>query len=328
LALVIIQPNEDFITRWRDLKIIGYGWLSGVVLYVAYEQFLRRIGGIPLHTLLHAYTALLESAGDFWPIHRFDPKSGLVSLEPHAYSLWSMFAADPAAYARTSRAALQCVFGQWFVVLCGIHVLQVLRLYVSRRPQRDTLAICHVTLVIFFVLTTLIICLLAQHPMFVPRMYDPWVVCSIAVLGCEFVRRVGPPAHTSACLRAGRVAVVIVLFVSQYGNLHGWLEATAKRHRQSGAISAGVIEALRRHVPLGETVIGSPVGGPDIAVSIAGYPNMQFAGPPETFRVQMRAHGIRFALVAPHVIPNANAVMSDCTVEFDSPFNRLFHCPL
>lgn len=326
-GLFCTLSRDDLRQRRYGLTVIGCGWLGGIVLYVAYQSYMESLGGIPLHTLLHAYTALLERAGSFWPVYRFDAHSGLVSLTPDAYSLGRMFRADPAAYLTTAWTAFKCVLGQWFMVLFAVHVIRILRACALGRLRRNPVSFCDISLATLFVLNTGILCLLAQHPLFIPRMYDPWVVCSLAVLGARATEGLGRLARVPGA-RAGLAFVLILAVAGLYPEIRAGVAETAIEHRQSGVIARNVIDRIRELVPAGQVVIGSPQGGPDIAVTIAGYPNMQFAGSPETFRTQMRAHGVRFALIAPQVTPNANAAMADCNVLFDYPFNRLFLCPV
>lgn len=326
LALVFTLPREDLRERKRDFTIIGCGWLAGVILYSAYERYMRSLGGIPLHTLLHAYTALLYGSSRYWPLEHFDPKSGLVSLQPQANSLLGMFWDDPAAYIRLSCITLKSCFTQWFVILLAGHVLRVLSAFAANRTRRTMLLFSDLSLVALFLLNTALLCIVSQHPIFVTRMFDPWVVCSMSVLAAGVHRLFAFPARAPRILRIGSVVVALAATVSQYEQLHEWVADTVKKHR-GGGIADNVIEMLKKEVPPRQTIISSPVGSPDIAVSIAGYPDMYFDGPPETFRIQMRANGIRYALIAPHVVPNARAFMPDCSVLFDYPYNTLYVCP-
>jgi hypothetical protein len=326
-ALVFTLPREELGARARDLAILGCGWLAGVILYLAYERYMRSLGGEPLHTLLHAYTALLYGSSRYWPLEYFDPKSGLVSLVPAANSLWPMFRDDPGAYIRLSWITLKSSLTQWFVILLAWHMLRILVAFAKQRTRRNMLLFCDICLVVLFLLNTAILCVVSQHPIFIPRMFDPWVVCSLTVHAAVIGRLFALPMKGPLILKVASVSIALAAVGSQYGQLRAWVEDIATRHR-GGGIADNVIESLKKDVPAKETVISSRVGGPDIAVSIAGYPDMYFDGPPPTFRTQMRANGIRYALVAPHVTPNAKAYLPDCSVLFDYPYNTLFVCPL
>jgi len=324
VAIIFTQPLAELRRRRYSLTVIGSGWLGGLILYWAYESYIRALGGIPLHTLLHGYTALLEGTPRAWPLH-VNQQSGVVTAAPEAYSLWRMFLDDPAGYLRVSWVAFEFVASQWFILLLVVHALRVVYGLARRREWRIPWLVCDISLISLFVLSTMLLCLLGQHPIFISRMYQPWIGCSLVVLCADLGRRFALPSHARPGIWLVLAILVLAAAASQYSNIHSAIVASASKYL-GGEIAGNVVEGLRRSVPRGQTVIGSPVGGPDIAITIAGYPNMYFSGPPVSFRSQMRAHGIQYALIAPGVTPDANAAMSDCSVVFDYPFNRLFSC--
>lgn len=326
VGLLFTLSKAEMRERKRDLTIMGCGWLTGVLLYVVYDRYMRALGGVPPDTLLHAYAAFLHGSSRYWPFEYLDPKSGVVSLIPEAGSLWAMFREAPAEYVKISWITLKSCLTQWFVILLSCHILRLVAALSRRRTTWNLVLFCDVSLVATFLLNTALLCVVSQHPIFIPRMFDPWVVCSVTALSIGVGRLFQLPVRVPFILKAGSVAVALAAAGSQYGNLQHWVADTAVRHR-GGVIPDAVIESIKKDVPPYQTIIGSPLGGPDIAVSIAGHPNMYFDGPPSTFRTQMRSQGILYALIATHVTPDARDFMPDCDLLFDYASTALFVCP-
>jgi hypothetical protein len=325
VGLWFTRPRSEIRARKRDLTIIGCGWLAGVILYFIYERYMRSLGGIPLETLTHQHAAYLWGAKPPWPV-LFNPGSGAFSLTPEANSLWTIFRDDPAAYVRFSWMALKSCFTQWFAILLAFHILRILPALRTKRIRWDMVLFCDISLVVMFILNTAVLFVISQHPVYIPRMFNPWVACSLATLAVSAGRLFQLPARTPLILKAISVAIALAAVGSQYGNLHDRVTIVADHHR-GGAIAATVIEALKKDVPANQTIITASSGGPDIAATIAGFPDMYFADDPAAFRTQMRFYGIRYALIAPQATPNARELLADCKVVFDYPFNTLLVCP-
>jgi len=304
----------------RRLLLIGAGWwLAAVITTLGYSSYLTSTGALPQELLLHAHSRDLQGLDDIALATKLDLNLFRRTIAPERDSLLAYYRLNPAIYWQTIQQAALAVLR---MPATGILLVILIRLIRRRRAGASHLP--ETSLIAFFFMNAALIVAVGQHPNYVIRMFDSWLMCAAGFAVLEIHDWLSGLSATPRARLAG-ACLLVAISASASGWLLNWVQEWSRKPR-AAALPAPLIELIQKHVPEREIILTSSKGGPEIASAAAGRLNMVLLGPPETYLRQAARYRIRYILWPEHIPLDYDAALPGCEMVFSYPDQRLYDC--